>query len=72
MWTKLTDCGKQLTIHSHVRENDGSHCREYKIIEAEFDQYKLELLSVDNLPPGEKTHLVFSCDQLVEHGFEIQ
>ena len=70
MWTPITDCGKQLTIHSKVREIDDSNIKEYDIIEVEFDQYKLKLIQRDE-PPLEKEALVLTCDQLIQFHFEV-
>ena len=72
MWTTLSDCGKQLTIHSKVREKAGEKSKEYFIIEVEFDQYKLELISVDDLPVAEKLRQILTCAQLVHYNFEIE
>ena len=71
MWTKINDCGKQLTIHSKVREKVDTHFKVYDIIEVEFDQYKLELILSSNLAPAEKQHNILSCQQLLQYQFEV-
>ena len=71
MWTPISDCGKQLTVHSKVREKDDTHIKEYDIVEIEFDQYKLELISRDE-PPTEKLYQTVTCAQLVQYHFEVE
>lgn len=71
MWTKINDCGKQLTIHSKVREKVDTHFKVYDIIEVEFDQYKLELILSNNLAPAEKQHNILNCQQLLQYQFEV-
>lgn len=72
MWTKINDCGKQLTIHSKVREVDGDQVKQYDIVEVEFDQYKLELLNTNNPVTNEKLQQVLSGEQLLQYGFEVE
>ena len=72
MWTKLNDCGKQLTIHSKLREKDDDQVKVYEIIEVEFDQYKLELIDTNDAAIAEKLRQVLNCEQLVRHGFEVE
>lgn len=72
MWTKLIDCGKQLTIFSKLRENEGDHYNVYQITSIEFDQYKLTLISNDEKPATEKLEQVLSGKQLLEYGFEME
>jgi hypothetical protein len=72
MWTHIKDCGKQLTVNTKVREVDDRQVKVYKIIEVEFDQYKLELVSRDDVPPPETLHQVLTCPQLVQFGFELE
>ena len=72
MWTKLNDCGKQLTIHSKLREKDDNQVKVYEIIEVEFDQYKLELIDTNDPAIAEKLQQVLTCEQLVQYGFEVE
>ena len=72
MWTPLTHCGKQLTIHSKVREKNDDHIGLYEIIEVEFDQYKLKLLERNNAVPSKVTEVKLSCLQLIRYGFEVE
>lgn len=71
MWTAIRDCGKQLTIHSKVREKIDDQFRLYNIIEVEFDQYKLQVLSPDNVPAENEEAFVLSCDQMIQYQFEV-
>ena len=72
MWTKVENCGKQLTVFTKVRESEGDYYNLYEITEVEFDQYKLELKSRNDKPATEKLQQVLSCKQMVEYGFEIE
>ena len=72
MWIKLNDCGKQLTIHSKLRERDDDKVKVYEIIEVEFDQYKLELIDSNDPAIAEKLQQVLNCEQLVRYGFEVE
>lgn len=72
MWNLITDCGKQLTILSTVRERVDNSFLLYKIIEVEFDQYKLELTNRDSMPVTEKIHNILNCQQLVQYHFEVE
>lgn len=72
MWQIISDCGKQLTIHSTVRERVDDSFLVYRIIEVEFDQYKLELINRDNMPVTEKIHNILDCHQLVQYHFEVE
>ena len=69
MWILITDCGKQLTIHSKVREKHEDHITLYEIVVVESDQYKLKLLERDHTPPSE---LKLNCLQLIQYGFEVE
>ena len=71
MWQPIRDCGKQLTIHSRLRERLDNGYRFYDITEVEFDQYHLHLLS-ENDKPVEELRQVLNCTQLVEYGFELE
>jgi hypothetical protein len=71
MWQPILDCGKQLTIHSRLREKADAGYKLYKITEVEFDQYHLQLLS-ENDKPTEDIRQVLNCKQLVEYGFEVE
>lgn len=72
MWTKIIDCGKQLTIHSKLKERDDDQVKLYEIVEVEFDQYKVELININNPAIQEKLQQVLSCEQLVQNGFEVE
>ena len=72
MWTIITDCGKQLTIHSKLREKVDTHYKIYDLSEIEFDQYHLELLSVDDLPVAVKQHNVLTAEQILKYHFEVE
>jgi hypothetical protein len=71
MWQPLTDCAKQLTIHSRLREKltDGDIL--YEIIEVEFDQYHLHRLSQDENSADDFSQ-VLNCQQLLEFAFEVE
>ena len=71
MWTLITDCGKQVTIHSKVREKDDVHIKVYEIVEVEFDQYKLKLIEKNNSPATDEGKPVITCLQLKKYGFEV-
>jgi hypothetical protein len=71
MWQPIKDCGKQLTIHSRLREKLNDGYRVYEIIEVEFDQYHLHLLS-ENDKPTEDLRQVLNCAQLIEYKFEVE
>ena len=72
MWNSLTNCGRQLTIHSKLREKNEDYVALYQITEVEFDQYKLKLLERNNIPPVKDTEVKLSCLQLVRYGFEVE
>jgi hypothetical protein len=71
MWQPIKDCGKQLTIHSRLRERPADGYKLYEIIEVEFDQYHLHLVS-DHDQSTEDLSQVLTCTQLVEYGFEVE
>ena len=72
MWTKINDCGKQLTIHSKLRERDDDQVKVYEIIAIEFDQYKVELVDTNDPSAGERLQQVLTCKQLVQYEFEVR
>jgi hypothetical protein len=72
MWKPLTNCGRQLTIHSKLREKNENYVALYEITEVEFDQYKLKLLERNNIPPVKNTEVKLSCLQLIRYKFEIE
>ena len=72
MWNLINDCGKQLTVQTTVRERVDNSFLVYKIIEVEFDQYKLELINRDNMPVEEKIHNILDCNQLLQYRFEVE
>ncbi|CAN5182310.1 hypothetical protein BH11BAC5_BH11BAC5_41970 [soil metagenome] len=71
MWQPLTDCAKQLTIHSRLREKLTDGDKLFEITLVEFDQYHLHLLSQDE-KPAEDLGQVLSCKQLLEFAFEVE
>jgi hypothetical protein len=71
MWQPLRDCAKQLTIHSKVRERRDNAYRVYDIIDVEFDQYHLQLLSEDD-KPAEDLRQVLNGEQLLEYRFQVE
>ena len=72
MWITINDCGKQLTIHSKLREKVDTHYKIYDLNQIEFDQYHLELLSTADVPVTVKQHNVFTCEQLLTYHFEVE
>ena len=72
MWNLINDCGKQLTVQTTIRERVDNSFLVYKIIEVEFDQYKLELINRDNMPVEEKIHNILDCNQLLQYHFEVE
>lgn len=72
MWTPLTNCNKQLTIHSKLRETDGQHVKLYEITEVEFDKYKLKLLEKDNVVSEKLVQVKLKCSQLTRFNFEVE
>ena len=72
MWTKISDCGKQLTLHSKLREQGEGKVKLYEITEVEFDQYKVELIETNEPSTAEKLQQVLSCKQLIQYGFEVE
>ncbi|HET7118660.1 MAG TPA: hypothetical protein VFI29_19350 [Hanamia sp.] len=72
MWTLITDCNKQLTIHSRVREKNETYLKLYEIIEVEFDQYKLRLIEKNNLQVAEEGKPIINCLQLKQYAFEVE
>ena len=72
MWTIINDCGKQLTIHSKIREQVNDGYKIYEIVEVEFDQYHLELAQQNGRDAVEKQHNIISCRQLMKYSFEVQ
>ncbi|MEO8961186.1 MAG: hypothetical protein ABI325_04850 [Ginsengibacter sp.] len=72
MWTLITDCGKQLTIHSKVREDHETHIVVYEIVEVESDQYKLKVIERNNSPAAQDVQYKLSCLQLKKYAFEVE
>ncbi|MEO9021239.1 MAG: hypothetical protein ABI237_17445 [Ginsengibacter sp.] len=72
MWALITNCGKQLTINSKVRENSDGHLAVYKIVEVESDQFKLKLIEKNNSPVSEEVGPVLSCIQMLQYAFEVE
>ena len=71
MWVTIKDCGKQITDHSRLREQADQQQKLYEVIEVEFDQYKLQLVSINDAP-AEKLELVLNCEQLLQYHFEVE
>ena len=72
MWTLITDCGKQLMLHSRIMEKNEAFIKLYEIVEVEFDQYKLKLIEKNNSSATEKGRPVLSCSQLKKYAFEVE
>lgn len=72
MWILITDCGKQVTIHSRVREMNDVYLKLYEIVEVEFDQYKLKLVEKNNVAATEEGKPVITCLQLKQYAFEVE
>jgi hypothetical protein len=72
MWEHVNDCGKQLTVHSKVREKVDNGYKVYDITEVEFDQYHLRLLTENDQPLVVEENIVLSCDKLREYEFQVQ
>lgn len=72
MWILITNCGKQLTINSKVREKSEAHQAVYVIVEVESDQFKLKLLERNNLPVTEEVTPVLNCMQFLKYKFEVE
>ncbi|HXS54558.1 MAG TPA: hypothetical protein VN726_00460 [Hanamia sp.] len=72
MWTLITNCARQLTIHSKIRENSENYAAVYEIAEVEFDKYNLRLLERNNVAPLEKVEVKLNCAQLIQYAFEVE
>ena len=72
MWKPINDCGKQLTIHSHIREKLDNGYKVYDIAEVEFDQFHLQLLTENDQPPTEEQRQILNCGQLEQYRFEVE
>ncbi len=72
MWISIKDCGKQLTVHSKIREVNGNQIKIYDVVEVENDQYKLELITRNDLLITDKLQQTLSCQQLVTFNFEVE
>lgn len=72
MWTLITNCDKQITVQSVVRERVNELYKEYVIANVEFDQFHLELASFDGEITAKKQHNTLTCLQLKEYGFEVK
>lgn len=71
MWKPLTNCSKQLRIHSKVRERAGQYSIIYDVVDIEFDQYKLAIVSKDDVPVTDSDHNILSCEKLLSYNFEV-
>ena len=72
MWKLITNCSRQLTIHSKIREKDNDLFTIFEIVEVEFDQYKLKLIEKKNLPVADGVEQILNCRQLIEYGLEVE
>lgn len=72
MWTIINNCDKQLTVKSVVREKVDDNYKEYVIANVEFDQYHLELSSINGEISTQKQHNTLTCAQLMQYAFEIK
>ncbi len=72
MWKLITNCGRQLTIHSKIREKDNDLFTIFEIVEVEFDQYKLKLVEKNNIAAADEGKPVVTCLQLKQYGFEVE
>jgi hypothetical protein len=72
MWIPLNSCGRQLTIHSKLRDKNEEYIALYEITEVEFDQYSLKLLERNNIPPEKEVEVKLSCTKLIQYGFEVE
>ncbi len=71
MWTPLTNCSQQIRLHSKVRERAGQYSIIYDVAEIEFDQYKLAIVSKDDVPVTDSHFNVLNCEQLLQYNFEV-
>lgn len=72
MWTLITNCSKQLTIHSRVRESSDNYVAIYEIKIIEFDKFQLKLLERNNVPLAEDVQVQLTCLQIIQYGFEVE
>ncbi len=72
MWTALTNCSKQITVHTKLKETDEGFVKLYEVVSIEFDQFKLKLLEKNGMVPVVTVQLDLSCDQLKKYGFEAE
>lgn len=72
MFTPITNCSKQVTIRSKVRESATDYVALYEITEVEFDQYRLKLLERNSLAPAGLVEVKLNCQQLLKFGFEVE
>lgn len=72
MWTLITDCGKQLTIHSKLREKNEADIVLYDLIEVESDQYKIKVVERNNVPETQEVQYILNCKQLIKYAFEVE
>ena len=72
MWTLLTDCAKQIVPHCKLREKNDDYIKIYEIVEVESDQYKLQLVTKNDLTPTEEEVVVLKCQQLMAYNLEVE
>lgn len=72
MFTPITNCSKQLTIHSKVRESSTDYVALYEIAGVEFDQYRLNLLERNSVAPEGAVEVKLNCQQMLKYGFEVE
>jgi hypothetical protein len=72
MWKPILNCGKQLTIHSRVREKTNDSNAVYEIVKIEFDFFKLKLVERNNQQVPDAAEIIaLDCKKLLEYGFEV-
>ncbi len=71
MWIPITNCGQQIRLHSKVREKAGHYSIIYDVEEIEFDQYKLAIISKDDVPVTDMQYNVLTCEKLLQYHFEV-
>ena len=68
----LDNCQKQIRLHTKLRETYDDVKKIYDIKEIEFDQYHLELISINETPATGDHHIMLTCEQLKKYKFEVE
>ncbi|MEO7524099.1 MAG: hypothetical protein ABIT58_08395 [Ferruginibacter sp.] len=68
----ITDCSKQLTTHSKLREKNDNYIKIYEVGLVESDQYRLQLITKNDLPPEEEVGIILTCKQIIDYHFEVE